>query len=190
MIPGKTRSSSCVMVVMVIGRTVTMNCESGDVCSPSVTVKLKPPDWSPETQPWHHHQVGKPTGCKQRNFLLLFSSSYPCGRRPPPLCLVGTVWSSGHRPPVPPSGLPCRWLVPLQRRAASPLECPRPRWLACLAWCRPPARPQPASHHITSHHNSSHHIASHHIPSHPFTSHWRDGCIKRLHRWFLSLLYV
>lgn len=50
-VPGKTRSSSCVMVVMPIGRTVTMNCESGDVCSPSVTVKLKPPDWSPDTQP-------------------------------------------------------------------------------------------------------------------------------------------
>lgn len=41
-------------VVTLIGRTVTTNCESGDVCSPSVTVKLKPPDWSPDTEPRHH----------------------------------------------------------------------------------------------------------------------------------------
>lgn len=61
-VPGKTRSSSCVTVVMLIGCTVTTNCESGDACSPSVTVKLKPPDSSPDKQPCHHHQEKKPAG--------------------------------------------------------------------------------------------------------------------------------
>lgn len=47
-VPGKTSSSPCTSMEIVSCRTVTTKWWRGDVCSPSVTVKLKPPDSDPD----------------------------------------------------------------------------------------------------------------------------------------------